>query len=67
MNGDQVRLWRWDHQITQESLAEHLHVTAKTIKCWEGGTHVPPDYLRLALERLGELLGDGRLLEETHT
>jgi len=61
---EQVRLWRWEHQLTQQQLAEHLHVRILTIKRWESGYQPPPSYLRLALERLDELLQGPRLPKE---
>jgi DNA-binding transcriptional regulator YiaG len=56
VTGEQVRLWRWEHHLTQDQLAEHLHVRVLTVKRWEGGYHAAPGYLRLALERLDQLL-----------
>ena len=64
MTPEQVRLWRWEHHLTQEQLAQHLHVHVFTIKRWESGHHTPPTFLRLALERLEQLLQPARVLEE---
>jgi DNA-binding transcriptional regulator YiaG len=64
MTPEQVRLWRWEHNLTQHQLAEHLHVRVLAIKRWESGTRTPPVYLRLALERLDQLLQGERLPEE---
>jgi DNA-binding transcriptional regulator YiaG len=64
MTPEQVRLWRWQHHLTQEQLAEALHVHVFTIKRWEGGQHAAPSFLRLALERLDQLLQSTRVPEE---
>ena len=57
MEGKEIRLWRWKHHMTQQALAEHLGVKwVGTIKRWEGGQQAAPEYLRLALERIEQLL-----------
>ena len=56
MTGEQIRLWRWAHGMSQLQLAEHLHVQVLTVKRWERGSNVAPDYLRLALDRIDQLL-----------
>jgi DNA-binding transcriptional regulator YiaG len=64
MTPEQVRVWRWEHHLTQSALAEQLHVSILTVKRWESGYQAPPGYLRLALERLDELLQSSRVPEE---
>jgi DNA-binding transcriptional regulator YiaG len=65
VTNEQVRVWRWEHRLSQAQLAEHLHVTVLTVKRWESGNTAPPEFLRLALERLDDLLQGARALEET--
>jgi DNA-binding transcriptional regulator YiaG len=63
MTPEHLRTWRVAHHLSQNQLADHLHVHVLTIKRWEGGHRAAPHYLRLALERLDELIG-ARVPEE---
>ena len=56
MVGSQIREWRWAHHLSQPQLAAHLNVTVLTIRRWEADYQSPPGFLRLALERLDQLL-----------
>lgn len=56
MTGDDLRAWRYAHHLTQVQLAELVSVTVLTIKRWESGKTDIPGHLRLALERLDQLL-----------
>lgn len=56
MNPEDICQWRWDHGLTQQQMADLLLVTVLTVKRWEYGSNQAPWYLRLALERLDQLL-----------
>jgi DNA-binding transcriptional regulator YiaG len=56
MTPEQLRVWRWEHHLSQQALADFLHVTVLTVKRWESGGRTPPEYLSLALERIDQLL-----------
>lgn len=56
MMPEDVAQWRWDHGLTQQQLADLLLITVLAVKHWENGRRRPPWYLRLALERLEQLL-----------
>jgi len=57
MNSEDVLFWRAERKLTQQQLADLLGVTVLTIKRWEATHRQPPWYLKLALERLDQLLG----------
>lgn len=57
MTPEHIRLWRWQHGLSQRTLSELLGVHVLTIKRWERGSFAAPDYLRLALERIDRSLG----------
>ena len=56
MTPGDLRAWRWAHKLTQTQLAELLNVTLITIKRWEAGKNPMPGPLRLALERLDQII-----------
>ena len=56
MTPDDVLAWRIEHRLTQQQLADLLLVAVYTIKRWEYGQRQPPWFLKLALERLDQLL-----------
>ena len=56
MTPEQLRLWRWSHNLTQQALADFLGVKVLAVARWEAGSRTPPQYLRLALERIEQLL-----------
>jgi len=56
VTSEDVQLWRYEHHLTQLQLADLLGVTVLTVKRWEAAVQQPPWYLRLALERLDQLL-----------
>ena len=56
MNPEDILLWRAEHNLTQQQMADLLLVTVLTVKRWEYGSNQAPWYLKLALERLDQLL-----------
>jgi len=58
MTHEDVLAWRLEHHLTQLQLADLLLVTVLTVKRWEYGQRQPPWFLRLALERLDQLLAE---------
>jgi len=53
---EDVMDWRYQHELTQLQMADLLMVSVLTIKRWEYGQRQPPWFLKLALERLDQLL-----------
>ena len=53
-SGAEILRFRKRKGFWQRELAEHLGVSLRAVQGWEVGERVPPPYLRLALEKLGE-------------
>lgn len=51
-----VREWRTSRGLSQAELAALLDAESskRTVQNWEAGSRTPPQYLRLALERLAQ-------------
>lgn len=58
MTPEELRAFRERLGWSLSRLAEALGVDRMTVWKWERGTHAPPPFLRLALERLEELERD---------
>jgi transcriptional regulator with XRE-family HTH domain len=56
MRGDEVRMWRNAHRLTQRQLADLLGVDPMTVSLWERGRRRPPAMLELALAELDRRL-----------
>ena len=56
MSAEDILLWRAEHHLTQQQMADLLLTHVLTIKRWEYGQRQAPWFLRLALERLDQLL-----------
>lgn len=52
--GAEILRFRKRNGLWQRELADHLGVSLRAVQGWEVGERVPPPYLRLALEKLGE-------------
>ena len=60
MNGNELKEWRRNQNLTQGALADLLGVHRVTIAKWEAGDRGIPPFLPLALEAL-----ENRIEEET--
>ena len=56
MGSEDVLMWRYERRLSQQQMADLLMVHVLTIKRWEYGQRQPPWFLKLALERLDQLL-----------
>jgi len=52
---EEVRTWRELLGWTVEEAAARLELEAETLRRWEAGSIAPPAYVKLALQRLGEM------------
>lgn len=56
MTAEDIAYWRLQHNLTQQQLADLLGVTRLTVARWETSVQQSPFFLKLALERLEQLL-----------
>lgn len=63
-----MKIWRYDHYVTQQQLAEMTGYPCATIQSWESGRRVPGCEAIIALCRAMNVSADWLLgLEETET
>lgn len=60
MTPDEFRHWMTRLSLTQVQIAERLETTQPTVSKWLRGQHEIPGHLRLALERLEQILIEER-------
>ena len=58
MSGEDISYWRIQHNLTQQQLADLLGIHRVALARWESGARQSPWFLKLALERLEQLLED---------
>jgi transcriptional regulator with XRE-family HTH domain len=60
MTPDEFKGWMARLGLTQVQIAERLETTQPTVSKWVRGQHEIPGHLRLALERLEQILAEER-------
>lgn len=64
MDGRGLRIWRQDHRLTLEQLAEHLRKHPNTVRNWEKGRSPVPVFIAADLERIAINIAPDPALKE---
>lgn len=51
-----LKEFRRGHSLTQRNLADILQTSLRSVENWETSVHYPPAFLKLALERVEQVL-----------
>lgn len=50
--GSDLRMWRGEHDLTQQQAADLVGVTIHTIQSWEQAVREPPKHIVMLIQRL---------------